>query len=133
MMRLVLALVVAVAVGACGPGAPGGPSINNRIGGNELPPPTSSVVSNDILAREPLANTAQVKHILIGWKDLADSYQGRLDSRAAKRDKAAAEAEVKSLVAQLKAGADFDTMMKTHSEDLGSASTARAYTVTPQA
>jgi peptidyl-prolyl cis-trans isomerase D len=135
MKRLALASVVAVVVvaGACGPGAPGGPSINNRIGGNDLPPPTSSVVSNDILAREPLANTAQVKHVLIGWKDLGEAYQGRLDPRAAKRDKAAAEAEVKSLVGQLAAGADFDTMMKTHSEDLGSASTARAYTVTPQA
>ena len=131
MKRLVLAILVGVV--ACGPGAKGGPSINNKIGGNELPPPMSSVVSREILAREPLANTAQVKHILIGWKDLGEAYQGRLDPRAAKRDKAAAEAEVKSLVAQLQAGADFDAMMKTHSEDLGSASTARAYAVTPNA
>ncbi|HWU89899.1 MAG TPA: peptidylprolyl isomerase [Kofleriaceae bacterium] len=131
MKRFVLALLVGVV--ACGPGAKGGPSINNKIGGNDLPPPVSSVVSQDILAREPVANTAQVKHILIGWKDLGDAYQGRIDPRAAKRDKAAAEAEVKSLVAQLQAGADFDTMMKAHSEDLGSASSARAYTVTPNA
>lgn len=129
----VLAAAIVVGGAACGPGAKGGPSINNKIGGNDLPPPTSSVVSRDILEREPIANTAEVKHILIGWKDLADSYQGRLDPRAAGRDKAAAETEIKKLVGQLKAGADFDTLMKASSEDLGSASSARAYTVTPNA
>lgn len=118
---------------ACGPGSKGGPTMNNKIGGDDLAPPMSPVVSRDILEREPVANTAQVKHILIGWKDLAEAYQGRLDPRAAKRDQAAAEAEVKSLLEQLRGGADFDTVMKAHSEDLGSASTARTYTVRPDA
>jgi mRNA-degrading endonuclease YafQ of YafQ-DinJ toxin-antitoxin module len=118
---------------ACGSGSPGGPTINNKIGGDDLAPPMSPVVSRDILEREPVANTAQVKHILIGWKDLAEAYQGRLDARAAKRDKAAAEAEVKAILEQLRGGADFDTVMKAHSEDLGSASTARPYTVRPDA
>ena len=131
MKRLAIALLVCAC--ACGPGSKGGPTMNSKIGGNELPPPVSPVVSRDILEREPVANTAQVKHILIGWKDLADSYGGRLDPRAAKRDKADAEAEVKSLLAQLQGGADFDTLMKAHSEDLGSASTARAYDVRPDA
>jgi hypothetical protein len=136
MKRFAIALLVAVAASASAPacsGAKGGPTINNKVGGNDLPPPTSPVVSRDILEREPVANTAQVKHILIGWKDLGEAYQGHLDPRAAKRDKAAAEAEVKSLVEQLRGGADFDTLMKTHSEDLGSASTARAYAVRPDA
>jgi hypothetical protein len=134
MKRFAIALLVAAcaSVCACGPGSKGGPTINNKIGG-DLPPPMSPVVSKDILAREPVANTAQVKHILIGWKDLTDAYQGRVDPRAAKRDKAAAEAEVTSLLEQLRGGADFDTLMKSHSEDLGSASTARAYTVRPDA
>jgi peptidyl-prolyl cis-trans isomerase D len=131
MIRLWFVLVMIAA--ACGPGAPGGPSMNNKIGGSDLPPPVSPVVSAEILAREPNANTAEVKHILIGWKDLADQYQGRLDARAAKRTKADAEAEVKSLVGQLQAGAEFDTLMKAHSEDIGSASSARTYTVTPDA
>jgi hypothetical protein len=137
MKRFAIALLVAVAVAAsasaCGPGSKGGPTINNKVGGNDLPPPMSSVVSRDILDREPVANSAQVKHILIGWKDLAEAYQGRLDARAAKRDKAAAEAEVRSILEQLRGGADFDALMKTHSEDLGSASTARAYAVRPDA
>jgi mRNA-degrading endonuclease YafQ of YafQ-DinJ toxin-antitoxin module len=135
MKRFAIALLVAAcaSVCACGPGSKGGPTINNKIGGNDLPPPMSPVVSKDILEREPVANTAQVKHILIGWKDLTDAYQGRVDPRAAKRDKAAAEAEVKSLLEQLRGGADFDTLMKSHSEDLGSASTARSYAVRPDA
>lgn len=125
-------LVLGLLAAACGPGAPGGPSMNNKMN-VDLPPPMSPVVSAKILEREPVANRAEVKHILIGWSDLADSYGGRLDARAAKRDKAAAEAEVKSLLGQLHAGADFDTLMKSHSEDLGSASTARPFTVTPDA
>ena len=137
MKRFAIALLVtasvSAAVCACGPGSKGGPTINNRVGGDDLPPPMSPVVSRDILEREPVANTAQVKHILISWKDLADTYQGRMDARAAKRDKAAAEAEVKSIVEQLRGGADFDTLMKTHSEDPGSAGAARAYAVSPDA
>ena len=136
MKRFAIALLVAASVSicACGPGSKGGPTINSKLGGDtDLPPPMSPVVSRDILEREPVANTAQVKHILISWKDLADTYQGRLDPRAAKRDKAAAEAEVKSIVEQLRGGADFDALMKTHSEDPGSASTARVYAVSPDA
>lgn len=136
MKRFVSALLVVAACAAgaaCGPGAKGGPSISHKMGTNDLPPPMSPVVSRDVLEREPIANTAQVKHILIGWKDLAAAYQGRLDPRAAGRDKAAAEAEVKSLLDLLKGGADFDALMKSNSEDTGSASSARAYTVSPDA
>ena len=93
----------------------------------------SSVISTDILAREPVANTATVKHILISWSDLADSFGGRLDARAAKRTKGDAEAEVRSLLKQLKDGADFDTLMKASSEDTGSAASGHAFTVTPDA
>ena len=100
-------------------------------------PPTnagaSPVISSDILAREPIANTATVKHILISWQDLGDAFQGRLDPRAAKRTKAEAEALVRTLVKQLQDGADFDTVMKANSEDLGSANSGKAFTVTPDA
>ena len=93
----------------------------------------SSVLSAEILAREPLANTATVKHILISWNDLTDNFQGHIDPRAAKRSKADAEAEVRSLVKQLQGGADFDTLMKANSEDTGSAMSGRTFTVTPDA
>jgi parvulin-like peptidyl-prolyl isomerase len=123
MIRLALiALLV-----ACGPGMKGGPSMNSHMSGPEPTTQSSSVVSADILAREPVANTAQIKHILIGWKGTVQ------DPRADKRTKAEAEGVVKGILAQLKGGADFDALMKQHSEDPGSASTAKAYTVTPDA
>jgi peptidyl-prolyl cis-trans isomerase D len=121
--------LLVVALAACGPGARGGPSMNNKMTGPEALSQSSSVVSADILAREPVANSSQIKHILISWKD----SDGGKDPRAAKRSKADAEAEVRSLVAQIKAGADFDMLMKAHSEDPGSAESARAYPVSPDA
>jgi hypothetical protein len=132
MKRLALALVLATA--ACGAGAPGGPTMNNKISGNDGPASSmSAVVSADILSREPVANTASVKHILISWKDLEDSFSGHQDQRGAARTKAQAEAEVKSLLGQIKAGGDFETLMKQNSEDVGSAQSNHAFTVTPDA
>ena len=127
MIRAVLLMLVVV---ACGPGSRGGPNMNNRIGGPDPVAQGSEVVSADILAREPVANHTQVKHILISWKDLE---QGGKDPRAKDRTKAQAEALVKSLLTQIKAGADFDQLMKQHSEDPGSASGARPYPVSPDA
>ncbi len=96
-------------------------------------PGVSPVVSSDILAREPIANTASVKHILISWQDLGEAFGGRIDPRAAKRTKAEAEALIRALTKQLQEGADFDTVMKANSEDLGSANSGRPFTVTPDA
>jgi hypothetical protein len=134
MKSLVLALVTTIALGALG-GCPGGggSTATNKPGGSDVLEQVSSVISADILAREPVANTANVKHILISWSDLADAFQGHLDPRAAKRSKADAENEVRSLLKQLQGGADFDSLMKAHSEDVGSASSARTFTVSPDA
>jgi hypothetical protein len=115
--------VLLVLVIACGPGSRGGPNMNNRINAPDTVAQSSDVISGDILAREPVANNTQVKHILISWKDLD---QGGKDPRAKDRTKDQAEGVVKSLMTQIKAGADFDLLMKQHSEDPGSASGARA-------
>ena len=135
MNRTVLALIATSVLAAlgCGPGSKGGPTISGKMNSPELSPQVSPVVSADILAREPIANTATVKHILISWKDLGDAFQGHLDPRAEKRSKADAEAEVRALVKQLQDGADFDALMKAHSEDTGSAMSGRTFTVTPDA
>ena len=101
--------------------------MNSHMGTPEPTTQASPVVSQDILLREPIANTAQVKHILIGWKGTDQ------DPRADKRTKAEAEGVVKGLLAQIKSGADFDALMKQYSEDPGSASLAKAYTVSPDA
>ena len=124
MLRLALVLVFV----ACGPGSKGGPTMNNRMNAPEPVAQGSDVVSGDILAREPVANVAQVKHILIGWQGKEGG-----DPRAQKRTKAEAEAQVRSVMGQIKAGGDFDALMKQYSEDPGSASTGRAYRVSPDA
>ncbi len=124
-------LALGIAVGGCA-GTKADP-IPPKPGPTEPATAESSVISAEILAREPLANTATVKHILISWNDLADNFQGHIDPRAAKRSKADAEAEVRSLVKQLQGGADFDALMKANSEDTSSAMSGRTFTVTPDA
>ncbi|MBP9084593.1 MAG: peptidylprolyl isomerase [Kofleriaceae bacterium] len=93
----------------------------------------SPVISKDILAREPVANTASIKHILLGWRELGDRPGGRVHERAAQRSKKETEAEVTALLEKLKAGADFDSVMKASSEDEGSASIGKLFEVTPDA
>jgi parvulin-like peptidyl-prolyl isomerase len=127
-MLRVAVVVLQLALMACGPGSPGGPRMNNRVNSPAPVPQGSPVVSHDILQREPVANRSQIKHILISWKDM----EAR-DERAKDRTKQDAENVVKSLLGQIKAGADFDALMKQHSEDPGSASGARAYPVSPDA
>jgi hypothetical protein len=95
-------------------------------------PAVSPAVSADILAREPVANNAEVKHILIGWKALA-AENGRVHERAAERSKADAEAEVATLMGKLKSGADFDSLMREVSEDEGSAAMGKVFQVSPDA
>lgn len=132
MRTLALCFLAAVALtpAACGPTGMSGPTMSGRM---NPPPAASPVISTEILAREPRANHTRVKHILIGWADLGDAYQGGLDPRAAARSKHDAEKEIQNLERQLEAGADFDTLMRAHSEDRGSATTAEAYTVEPGA
>jgi peptidyl-prolyl cis-trans isomerase D len=123
--------LLALLLAACGPAQPmHGPSMNNRMG----PAPAGSrVVSTAILDREPVASRTRVKHILIGWKDLEDSYGGGMDARAARRSKRDAEAQIESLLAQLRGGADFDALMQAHSEDSGLAAHPDGYPVSPDA
>lgn len=134
-----LAIAAFGALASCGsdsggPGPHGPPAASAAAAGSDAAATgVSSVISTEILAREPLANTATVKHILISWRDLGEQFGGRLDPRAEKRSKADAEAEVRSVLKQLADGADFDAMMKAHSEDLGSAMSGRAFDVRPDA
>jgi PPIC-type PPIASE domain len=126
-----LRVAVLVFVAACS-GSPGGPAQLTKID----QPTTQSlehdpVESADILEREPIANTAQIKHILIGWNQVGND--GRSDPRAAKRTQKDAQDLIRALMEQIKQGADFDALMKKYSEDPGSASSARAYTVSPEA
>ncbi|CAN5571780.1 hypothetical protein BH11MYX1_BH11MYX1_33340 [soil metagenome] len=126
---MVRAAVLVILLASSCSGAKGGPNMNNSMNNGAEPVPQSSdVITSDILGREPLSNTAQVKHLLIGWKDTETH-----DPRAAKRTKKDAEDQVRALLTQIKAGADFDALMKQWSEDPGSAGNGRAYAVSPDA
>lgn len=121
----VFALVCALAAAsACGSGSPGGPTIKNTM---NAPDPSPSIISSDVLARDPVANHAEIKHILIGWKG-TDEH----DPRAEKRTKEQAETQVRALLDQLGKGADFEALMTQYSEDPGSAHGA-SYKVAPDA
>jgi peptidyl-prolyl cis-trans isomerase D len=117
-------------LGACGPTGMTGPTMNNHMGGGELQ--TATIVSTEILHREPRTNHAKVKHILISWADKVEGKAGA-DSRATSRSKRDAERQVRALLKQISAGAEFETLMGLHSEDPGSASTGEAYDVAPDA
>lgn len=128
-MRTLASLVVIV-IAACGPTGMSGPTMNHRVGGMGLA--SDTVVSTEILQREPRANHAKVKHILISWKDKVEG-KGGADQRALGRSKRDAEREIRALRKQLEGGADFEMLMGMHSEDPGSATTGEAYEVSPDA
>jgi|JI10StandDraft_1071094.scaffolds.fasta_scaffold35607_2 parvulin-like peptidyl-prolyl isomerase len=93
--------------------------------------PVADLDSHEILARATVADEVFVKHVLIGWKQLAASYQGRLDARAAARDNAAAAALASDIATKLRAQpAQIDALVKEHSEDPGSLS-GEPYTIKP--
>ncbi|HLL23228.1 MAG TPA: peptidylprolyl isomerase [Kofleriaceae bacterium] len=92
------------------------------------PPAPDSLDSVDILKREPKTESAKVKHILVGWKEVnAD------DERAKKRDRKTLEKLVKDTVAKLKKGDKIEPLMAELSEDPGSAKSGESYPVTPTA
>lgn len=91
------------------------------------------MVSWDLLAREPITNRAEVRHILIGWSELASAYGGGIDERAAGRSQAQAEAVVQTVLAKLREGGDFQALMAEYSEDAGSATSGRSYQAAPDA
>lgn len=126
-MRRALAFLLLV---ACGPGSPGGPTMNNRMS----PPPDDeapAIQSNDILAREAESNQTRVKHILIGWRDLAGERD--VDPRARARSRAEADELAQSLLQRVRKGEPIEPLMAEFSEDGGSADSGESYEVTPGA
>ena len=86
--------------------------------------------SKDVLARTTLADSVEVKHVLIGWDKLAASNPGRTDPRADKRSNAEAAKLARDIAAQLKAAPErIDELVKQYSEDPGSAQSGEPYTI----
>jgi len=92
------------------------------------PPAPDALDSVDILKREPVTQKAKVKHILLGWKEVNAG-----DPRGAGRERKDLDALVKKTMADLKKGAKIEPLMKSLSEDPGSAESGTAYDVDPQA
>jgi parvulin-like peptidyl-prolyl isomerase len=77
--------------------------------------------SKDILARTETTPEVYVKHVLLAWSALGDSYGGRLDPRAAERSNAEAATLAQTIAAKLKANPDaIDALVQESSEDPGS-------------
>ncbi len=113
----------------CGPGNPGGPSMNNHM--SDVPDSAPEIQSNDILARDAQSNHTKVKHILIGWRDLA-SDRG-IDARAKTRTRQQADQLAQSLLERVRKGEPIEPLMAEFSEDGGSAESGDSYDVTPDA
>jgi parvulin-like peptidyl-prolyl isomerase len=92
------------------------------------PPPPDPLTSADILKREPVTQKAKVKHILLGWSEVHAE-----DERGKKRTRAELEKLVKDTVAKLQKGEKIEPLMKSLSEDPGSATSGQSYDVTPDA
>jgi len=85
--------------------------------------PPKDIDSKDILARTETSPVVQVKHVLIGWKDLSGVYGPRMDARAKNRTNDDAAKLAQDVYAKLKANPDLiDQLSKDTSEDPGSAS-----------
>ncbi|HET9625354.1 MAG TPA: peptidylprolyl isomerase [Kofleriaceae bacterium] len=91
--------------------------------------PPKDIDSKDILARTETSPEVQVKHVLIGWKDLAGVYGPRMDARAKNRTNEEAAKLAQDIAAKLKAAPDqIDAISKESSEDPGSQS-GEPYTI----
>lgn len=121
-MRTLCTLLVAVA--ACRAPSPSAPVAPGPALTNEAPPPppqNTELDSREILARTTAAPSALVKHVLVAWADLASSYGGRLDPRAAKRTKVSAARLAETVAAKVRADpGSIDALITEHSEDPGS-------------
>lgn len=116
-----LRLLALLALVACGsPPPPPSTPANVRV-----PPPAQKLDldSADILARSEVAPKVLVKHVLIGWAELAENYHDHMDPRAAKRTQADAAKLAEELAAKLRADTTaIDALIEKHSEDPGSLS-----------
>lgn len=133
-MRFIRILVPVLALAVAVTGCQRAEKKSSSSGAGAKPVTDSvDIDSKDILARTKTAEEAQVKHILLGWKDLADVYGPRMDKRAKERDQATASKLAQELANKLRAKpGDIDALVKEHSEDPGSLS-GEPYVVTANA
>jgi parvulin-like peptidyl-prolyl isomerase len=85
------------------------------------PPQRTDLDSADILARTTTAPSVLVKHVLIGWRELAPAYHGQQDPRGAARSQTEAARLAEEVAGELRKAPDsIDRLIDKHSEDPGS-------------
>lgn len=99
------------------------------------PPPPKPVIddkldSADILNRDPVTESAEVKHILLGWKEVSTGKPP-----GSERSRADLEQLVAKTMQRIKDGEKFDALMDELSEDgqFGQPKGGKTYPVTPSA
>ena len=136
--RRSLCIVALLAVAGCRPKSTWQTPVTPTLPVTNTPPPApppqnTELDSVEILARDEGTSPVDVKHVLIGWSELAESYRGQLDPRAAKRTQADAAKLAEEVAAKLRANpAELDALIEAHSEDPGSLS-KEPYSVTTDA
>ncbi len=83
--------------------------------------PAEDLDSHAILDRKDTAPEVSVKHVLIGWKDLAAAYRGHMDPRAEARTNADAAKFAREILARSEKE-DFNKLVEEYSEDPGAKS-----------
>lgn len=89
--------------------------------------PAEDLDSHAILDRKDTAPEVQVKHVLLGWKDLSAAYRGHMDPRAEARTNADAAKLAREVLARAEKE-PFDKLVEELSEDPG-AKSGEPYTV----
>jgi parvulin-like peptidyl-prolyl isomerase len=84
-----------------------------------------------VLAADAVAQPVEVRQILLAWRQLARQYRGELNPRAQARTRAETLTLARSLLSDVRAGADFAALMAEHSEDAGTAAQGSTYAVGP--
>jgi hypothetical protein len=98
---------------------------------SDTPDTAPEMQSNEILSRDAQSNHTVVKHILIGWRDLAGERD--IDARAKTRTRQQADQLAQSLLERIRKGEPIEPLMSEFSEDGGSAESGEGYEVTPDA
>ena len=83
-----------------------------------------------LLQQPARVRRAGLQHILLAWKDLSGAWGTGMDKRARTRSFDDARAEVRRLLRAIDKGADFDKLLRAHSEDPGSVS-GKVYEAAP--
>lgn len=86
----------------------------------EPPVVPKDIDSKDILSRTETSESVYVMHVLLAWKDLAPTYRGQMDPRAANRTNEEAAKLAQEMAAKLKDKPELiDSLVKESSEDPG--------------